>query len=250
MALQEAIEHLDTFGYCIIQNAIPPEEADRMVEHHFRLHQEAENRALLQDPNDDKYQTLFGWLNLDESSWHCAAHPDILALVRHFLGPEARLGEACSKWVKPGAPRQGIHVDSTHDLPPLLPDIPWMINSIWFITDFTKENGATLVAPLSHRLRRRPTPQSLADSHLVSAEGRRGSVLLWHGGVWHGQGGNTTTDQHRMGLNIAYYPPWWNLAREGGHQPVHPEVFERMPPELQELTRHKIGKQCSDIYET
>jgi hypothetical protein len=52
-----------------------------------------------------------------------------------------------------------------------------------------------------------------------------------------------------MGLNIAYYPAWWNCAREGGHQPVFPEVFEQMPKELQDLCRHKVGRHRSEVYE-
>jgi ectoine hydroxylase-related dioxygenase (phytanoyl-CoA dioxygenase family) len=124
-----------------------------------------------------------------------------------------------------------------------------MINSIWMITDFTVENGATLVVPFSHRARRRPSASDIAESHPVPVCGRRGSVLLWHGGTWHGQGANTTDNQHRMALNIAYYPPWWNLMREGGHQPVFPETFERMPENLQALVRHKVAKHRADIYE-
>ena len=37
--------------------------------------------------------------------------------------------------------------------------------------------------------------------------------------------------------------------REGGHQPVFPETFERMPEDLQALVRHKVAKQRADIYE-
>jgi hypothetical protein len=46
-----------------------------------------------------------------------------------------------------------------------------------------------------------------------------------------------------------YYPPWWNLAREDGHQPVWPEVYARMPTELQALTRHKVGRTRADVCE-
>jgi hypothetical protein len=30
---------------------------------------------------------------------------------------------------------------------------------------------------------------------------------------------------------------------------VHPEVFERMPAELQALNRHRVGKGRSELYE-
>jgi ectoine hydroxylase-related dioxygenase (phytanoyl-CoA dioxygenase family) len=173
----------------------------------------------------------------------------VLAVARHFLGPKTRIGEACSKWVRPGAPRQAIHVDSAEELPEALPELPWMINTLWMLTEFRKENGATLVVPFSHRLRRRPSSRTLAECPLVSVEGGRGSVLLWQGAVWHGAGANTTGSEDRLGLNIAYYPPWWNLAREDGHQPVWPEVFARMPADLQALTCHKVGRERADVYE-
>ena len=249
MPQQAAIEHLETFGYCLIEDAISATQADAMAEKYFQLHQDPVNRSIFQDPNADLYQTLFGVINLDEMCWQCIAHPQVLQVVRHFLGDSTRLGEACTKWVKPRAPQGGIHSDSTHDLPARLPETPWMINSIWMITDFTVENGATLVVPFSHRARRRPSASDIAESHPVPVCGRRGSVLLWHGGTWHGQGANTTDDQHRMALNIAYYPAWWNLMREGGHQPVFPETFARMPEELQRLVHHKVAKRREDIYE-
>jgi ectoine hydroxylase-related dioxygenase (phytanoyl-CoA dioxygenase family) len=247
--MQELIRHLEVFGYCLIEDAIPADLADRLAARYFALHRDAANRANLQEPGNELYQTLFGVLNLEEQGWVCAAHPAVLAVARHFLGPAARIGEACSKWVQPGAPRQAIHIDSTEDMPPSLLDQPWLINTIWMLTDFTRENGATLVAPMSHRLRWRPTTELISQAALVSVEGRRGSVLMWHGGTWHGAGANTTSGTHRMGLNIAYYPAWWNLYREDGHQPIWPEVFDRMPKELQELTRHKVGRQRADVYE-
>ena len=107
MKVQEAIEHLDLFGYCVLEDAIPAEQAERMAERFFAMHEDPGNRAYFQDPDDDLYQTLFGLLNLEEMSWKCAAHPDVLAVARHFLGQDIRLAEACSKWVKPGGARGG-----------------------------------------------------------------------------------------------------------------------------------------------
>ncbi len=249
MDMQPAIEHLDTFGYCVIEDAIPAKKADSMAQTYLRHHQDPVNRRFFENPNDDLYQTLFGTINRDEMCWGCVAHPQVLVVVRHFIGARARLGEACTKWVKPGAPVGPVHVDSTHDLGDPLPDIPWLINTMWMITDFTKDNGPTLVVPFSHMSVRRPLGVGRCDKRLLPVTGRRGSVILWHGGIWHANGANTSDDQHRMGLNIAYYPAWWNCAREGGHQPVWPDVFERMPNELRELCRHKVGRERDDVYE-
>jgi len=251
MLSQEAIEHLEVYGYCLIEDAIPTDRCDQMAEKYFQLHQDPDSYPNFQSPGEigGINQTLFGTVNRDEMCWDCIAHPHVLEVVRHFLGPKARLGEVCTKWIKPGAPMAGIHVDSTHDLSEPFPDVPWLINSMWMITDFTVENGATVVVPMSHKSKRRPVGLSPDDKRICSIAGRRGSVMLWHGGAWHTSGANISQDHHRIGLNIAYYPAWWNCAREGGHQPVFPEVFERMPREVQDLCRYKVGRHRSEVYE-
>ena len=49
MPQQDAIEHLETFGYCLIEDAIPIEKADAMAEKYFKLHQNPANCETFQD---------------------------------------------------------------------------------------------------------------------------------------------------------------------------------------------------------
>uniref|UniRef100_A0A7S4C736 Uncharacterized protein n=2 Tax=Chrysotila carterae TaxID=13221 RepID=A0A7S4C736_CHRCT len=66
------------------------------------------------------------------------------------------------------------------------------------LTDFTRDNGATLLLPASHRdgaLPRRLGPESHADyahfkRHAVAATGRAGDLLVYSGQVWHSIGVN------------------------------------------------------------
>ena len=92
MAQQEAIEHLETFGYCLIEDAIPAAQADAMAEKYFQLHQDPANRQTFQDPNAELYQTLFGVVNLDEMCWDCIAHPQVLQVVCHFPRRQRTVG--------------------------------------------------------------------------------------------------------------------------------------------------------------
>ena len=115
MKLQDTIEHLETFGYCLIKDVMPAFQADAMAEKYFRLHQDPANREIFQDPNAKLYQTLFGVINLDEMCWECIAHPEVLQVVRHFLCDRARFGEACTKWVKPHA-SQGAMTLTQHTI--------------------------------------------------------------------------------------------------------------------------------------
>ena len=53
-------------GYCIIEGAVPADQATALAERCKELHTDPANRSLLQDPNDDLYQTLFGLANLEK----------------------------------------------------------------------------------------------------------------------------------------------------------------------------------------
>tara|TARA_B100000749_G_C18221587_1_gene380404 strand:- start:18 stop:662 length:645 start_codon:yes stop_codon:yes gene_type:complete len=198
---------------------------------------------------DEYYQTMFGMMNRDDRVWECASHPDVVAVASHFLGNKLRAAEAVSKPTWPGAPSGALHTDDGsffHDLP----KVPWLINSMWMLTDFTKENGATGMVPLSHRSRmKKPPPDYFGDDSSVEAiTGKIGSVVLWHGGMFHQSRANVS-DQIRVGLNIPYYPPWFNIWIEGGHQPVWPETFYKMPPEMQQLCPGRLGRKREDLYE-
>ena len=247
MSVEEAIQHLETYGYCLLEDLIPTEQAKEMAEKYLRFHEDPEMRQYI--VGEHPYETLFGVLNYDEMAWSCAMHPDAVAVGRHFVGDGCRVVDACSKPNWPGAPAGGLHVDSAWHFQ-RVPDVPWLINAIWMLTDFTKENGATGIVPMSHLSRRRSPPEGMtADDPLVKPiTGRRGSLLMWHGGAYHTSGANTS-DQVRVGLNMGYQARWMNNWIEGGHQPLWPETYERMPPEMQALCVGKRARRREDVYE-
>lgn len=63
-----------------------------------------------------------------------------------------------------------------------------------------------------------------------------------------GSGPNVSQDI-RVGLNVAYYPRWMNNWIEGGHQPLWPETYERIPEKYQMLCVGKRGKVRERVYE-
>ena len=245
--LAAAIVHLETCGYCLLPERMPRQQALALGERCLALCQDPAHANFIQ--GDEYYQTLFGMLNLDEGSWPCAFHEDTLTIARHFLGPHCRVVEACAKPTWPGAPPQHLHVDSAGHFA-AVPDVPWMINTIWMLSDFTAANGGTGIVPMSHTSRlKSPPPEVGPDSQLIKPiEGAAGSVLLWHGGAWH-QARANTSEEIRIGLNIAYYPRWFNNWIEGGHQPVWPETYKRMPEVYRALCPGRQGHAREDMYE-
>jgi hypothetical protein len=242
-----AIAHLERYGYCVLPGLVPGALARALAARCLKLHAEEECRPYI--VGDEHYQTLFGMLNLDDRTWQLAGHPDAVAVARHFLGPHCRVVEACSKLTWPGAPHQHLHVDSAghfHEVP----DVPWMINSIWMLTDFTEDNGATGIVPLSHRSKAKSPPPDLdVDGELVkTVTGSAGSLIMWHGGAYHMARANTG-DSVRVGLNVAYYPRWFNNWIENGHQPIWLETYARMPEEMQALCTGRQARHRDEAYE-
>ena len=85
-------------GYCIIEGAVSSAKAAALATRCRELHLDPGNRSLLQDPNDDLYQTLFGLANLEAETWSFAAHAEVLTTVHSVLESEIRIGAICSKW--------------------------------------------------------------------------------------------------------------------------------------------------------
>ena len=79
---------------------------------------------------------------------------------------------------------------------------------MWALTDFTEDNGATRIIPVSHKMDDRLT---FSDTDTEAAEMSAGSVLLYLGSLYHGAGENLT-DHDRNGLIVHYTLGW--LRRE------------------------------------
>ena len=246
--LLDAVDHLLTYGYCVLEDRLPHEQACSMAEKLLQFHDDSSYAEY--NTGERPYETLFGLLNYEDRVWDCAFHTDTVSIARDILGQNCRVVEARSKPNWPGYQGQWpLHVDSAGNFKQV-PDAPWMINSIWMLTDFTATNGATKIVPMSHRSGLKSPPADLKpdDPIIKNVTGRSGSVMMWHGGMFHGAGPNIGQDI-RVGLNVAYYPRWMNNWVEGGHQPLWPETYERMPEEYQALCVGKTGRTREEVYE-
>ena len=245
--VKDAIEHLDDFGYCVLEGLMPRDVSESLAKRCLELHEDPK----VQEYNapERNYATLYGMLNLDDRTWDFASHPDAVAVAKHFLGKHFIVGQVCSKPNFPGAKAGGLHSDDTHMFQEV-PHIPWLINTMWALTDFTIENGATGLVPMSHKMRMDGPPGGMDHDHPLVKQivADSGTLLMWHGGTFHTNCANTT-DQVRVGLNVSYFTRWYNIWSEEGHQPLWRETYDRMPKAMQKLCPGKFGHHAKDVYE-
>ena len=224
MTCAEAEERLAKDGFCILENVLDGVQAERL-----------DGGARARMRHQKGYVKLEGALRHLPELVSLCTHQAVLDVAKHSLGDEFYLANnVCMMWCQPGAPGGGLHSDwPLHLVPQPWPSWPLLLQTMWMLTEFTPDNGATRVVPGSHLLGRPPDPKKQYDDE-IPVVGKRGSVLIWHGGLWHRNGQNNTSDQHRMGANIAYIPPV--VHRPPDAWPLVPRnLYERFPARLQQL---------------
>jgi ectoine hydroxylase-related dioxygenase (phytanoyl-CoA dioxygenase family) len=131
--------------------------------------------------------------------------------------------------IGPGETAQVLHTDDGV-YPVARPHAELVVNTMWPLDPFTEANGATRVAPGTHKwVDRRPDE----STPTVAAEMPAGSVMFFVGSVFHGGGANTT-DRPRLGVILEYCASW--LRPQENHVIGVPwAVTKTLEPRLQEL---------------
>ena len=107
---------------------------------------------------------------------------------------------------------------------------------MWALTEFTEENGATRVIPGTHKSERSPDYGATYDS--IPAEMAQGSVLVWHGSLWHGGGANRSAAV-RVGIAMNYCAGWIR-QQENQQLGIPREIARGFSPRLRELAGYGV----------
>lgn len=237
-ALQEQVDHYSTLllrqGYVIIPCAEDPDVVRALDEdfeepfartpfsqgNFFGEHTVRFARALIRSPHA---ATL-------------VQNPVVLGVCERVLLPwcesiQLNLTQAIA--VHPGARAQLPHRDEEMWRGPK-GEVEYMVNAIWPLTRFTRENGATLVWEGSHREEK---DKYVVDDGVIAAEMEVGSVLLFLGATLHGQGANNS-DEVRRALAIGYSLSWLK-PYENQMLSYPPHIARHFPRELAELIGYR-----------
>ena len=135
--------------------------------------------------------------------------------------------------MRPGSAAQELHVDVRRD------SADWpLVGFILMVDAFRPDNGATRFVPGSHL--RPDAPEDAGNAHPdiereVLACGPAGSLLIFHGSVWHGHSANVSSGPRRS-LQGAFIPRSGRAGTDFASR-MSPETRARLGP----VARHVLG---------
>jgi|TARA_B100002052_G_scaffold263746_1_gene259135 hypothetical protein len=178
-----------------------------------------------------------------------ALHPLVNAVCETYLAPYSdgyQLHFTQAVCIGPNEDPQALHRDRGVWGGHLNRSIETQFSTIWAISDFTTDNGATRIVPGSHTWDRDRQP---TNEEIASAVMPAGSVMFYNGSVLHGGGTNTTRNEYRLAV-LLHYTLVWLRQEENQYLSCPPDIAETLSPELRALMGYTQGGPVLGFYST
>jgi ectoine hydroxylase-related dioxygenase (phytanoyl-CoA dioxygenase family) len=222
-------------GFTIIDGAIEADLVDALAEDLVRLEHDFGIEPASNSFEGEHTWRIYNLLVHGDLYERIPVHPNVLPVVEGVLDGGCLVSSLSSIAIGPEESAQPIHADDQL-IPIPKPHPPTVCNTMWALTDFTEDNGATRLVPGSHLLDHSPTYGQ--DYPSIAAEMSKGSVLVWHGSLWHGGGANRTGTR-RVGVAMNYCAGYIR-QQENQQLGIPLEVARRFSPRLRQLVGYGI----------
>jgi ectoine hydroxylase-related dioxygenase (phytanoyl-CoA dioxygenase family) len=233
--LEDHVARIARDGYTILENAIEPALIDELAADLERLERHYDVKPAKNPFEGTRTVRIYNLLVHGKLFERVPVHAHVLPVVEGVLDEGCLVSSLSSITIDPGETAQPIHADDQL-LPLPKPHIAIVCNTMWALTDFTQENGATRLIAGSHLRDHSPAYGKRYDSE--PAEMRRGSVLVWHGSLWHGGGANRSAAR-RVGIAMNYCAGFIR-QQENQQLGIPREIARGFSPRLRELVGYSI----------
>ena len=233
MVVEDADAHvarIERDGYTILERVIDLSLIDALAATLERLERELGTVPAANSFEGHSTWRIYNLLALDAVFAEVPVHSSVLPVVEGVLDDGCLISSLSSIAIGSGEKAQPIHADDQL-MPIAKPHVPTVCNTMWALTDFTESNGATRIVPGTHEADHSPEYGRHYDS--IPAEMPKGSVLVWHGSLWHGGGANQT-GARRVGIAMNYCAGWIR-QQENQQLGIPLEKLRCFPTRLQQL---------------
>jgi ectoine hydroxylase-related dioxygenase (phytanoyl-CoA dioxygenase family) len=231
---EEHVHEIDEHGVTCLRGVLDADAVAALLEDLERIEREEDVRPASNDFEGTNTLRAYNLLRHGPLWEAIPVHPDVLAVVEGVLDHGCLVSSLSSIRIRPGETAQPLHADD--QLIPLTPPHPPVVcNTMWALTDFTDENGATRIVRDSHQWGK---PEYGGDHPTEPATMQAGDVLVWNGSLWHAGGANRT-DHDRVGIAMNYCAGWVR-QQENQQLGLPPATVARFEPRLQELVGYSV----------
>ena len=228
--IEAHIDRIEQDGYTIVDGAIDPDLVDALSDDLLRLERDLDVVPANNAFEGRRTTRIYNLLARGPLFQQIPVHPIILPICERVLDAGLLVSSLSSIAIGPDETAQPIHADD-QIIPLPKPHPATVCNTMWALTEFTAANGATRVIPGSHHASDSPDLGRTYPS--IAAEMGRGSVLVWHGSLWHGGGANTTSSR-RIGVAMNYCAGYIR-QQENQQLGIPMETLRTFSPRLQRL---------------
>ena len=237
--IQPHMEAIERDGFTIIHGVLTPAEADALRQDLEEI-EAREGIVPARNPFEGhRTVRIYNLLARGACYARIPVEAKVLPLVESVLDPGCLISSLSSIAIGPGETAQMLHSDDqVIGLPRPHPAL--VCNTMWALTDFTADNGATRVVPGSHRFDRCPDPRGDAEAEAgaIPSAMPKGSVLIWHGSLWHGGGANHTSER-RFGIAMNYCAGFIR-QQENQQLGIPQDIARGFSPRLKELVGYGV----------
>ena len=221
-------------GYTIVHDAIEPDLLDALHDDLLRLERDLGIVPANNDFEGTRTVRIYNLLVHGALYERIPVHENVLPVVELVLDRGCLVSSLSSISIGPGETAQPIHADDQL-IPLAKPHAPTVCNTMWALTDFTEENGATRIIPGTHLA---DNPDYFGTYETEPAVMSKGSVMIWHGSMWHGGGANVSSER-RVGIAMNYCAGYIR-QQENQQLGIPREIAAQFSPRLQELVGYSL----------
>lgn len=207
-------------GYAVVPGPFDQVDLGRVIQAYERATAEADPEEIGNGSTSVRINGIVGRAPMLGAIF---GHAPLLRAASAIIGESFKLSAFHARSVRPGAVAQSLH----QDVAPRADGWP-LIGFIFMVDAFRIENGATRFVSGSQLSSTIPAEVLGEHPEQRFACGAAGSMILFHGSVWHGHGANRTTDWRRS-IQGALIPASARAAVDH-RRDIPPEILSTLSP--------------------